>query len=443
MKKITIFCSLAYGFSMNQQYTVPDGMIERALSQHPTPFHIYDLKTFQANTRVLNESMSAADVSGYQNYFAVKALPNPHILRELVAMGHGLDCSSLAELTLAEQLGVSGEQIMFTSNNTSLAEFEKAHELGAIINFDDASYVDTYLEHVGVPHIACCRYNPGNLSVDSEEVQRIIGKPADAKYGMSRVAAIESYQKLKAVGVESFGLHAMLLSNNLSWSNHAEIARVLFELAVDISQEVGIELSFINLGGGIGVSYHPDDEKFDYQSFATDVKAQYEKSGLDAIGSPRIVMENGRSISGTAGWLVTKVQNLKQSYKKYVGVDASMADLMRPGMYGAYHHISLLGDEGTRLQQTVDVVGSLCENNDKFAIDRLLPELRIDDYIVIHCTGAHGQTMGFNYNGRLRSAELLNDEDGDIQLIRRAETLDDLFATIVPFANINVRENTT
>ena len=417
---------------MSNNYNFPTEAIRRALDKHPTPFHIYDVNTLASNTSRLYEAMSRAGVSNFQNYFAVKALPNPHILKKLISFGHGLDCSSIAELELAQMIGVNGEQIMFTSNNTTLEEFEKARSLGAIINFDDETLVDLYLDNLAPPEIACCRYNPGDLAVDSEEVQRIIGRPSEAKYGMDRESIMRSYQKLKQAGIKKFGLHAMLLSNNLSWMNHAEIARVMFELACDIAEEVGIEVSFINLGGGIGVAYKPEDQEFNYQDFAEAVAAQYRSSDLAKIGSPRIVMENGRSVAASAGWLVTSVQNFKHTHKDYVGVDASMSDLMRPGMYGAYHHISLLEDESERNSKRVDVIGSLCENNDKFAIDRYLPELRLGDHLIIHHTGAHGHAMGFNYNGRLRSKELLIDESGDIQLIRRGETLEDLFATIVP-----------
>lgn len=417
---------------MATEFTTPTEMISRACEQFATPFHLYDVASMRRNTERLYGAMSQAGVPGFMNYFAVKALPNPHVLQELAAMGHGFDCSSAAELSLAEMIGVSGERVMFTSNNTTDEEFKEAVRLGAIINFDDESYVTRFLANIGVPEIACCRYNPGDLAVGSEEVQRIIGKPSDAKFGMGRDAIIRSYKALKSAGVERFGLHTMLLSNNLSWRDHARIAGVMFRMAREIAEEVGITFEFINLGGGIGVGYHPNDEEFDYEEYARIIRSEYDNQQFETAGRPRIVMENGRSITATAGWLVTSVQNLKHSHKEYVGVDASMANLMRPAMYGAYHHITLLGDDGSRPQKTVDIVGALCENNDKFAIDRLLPELRIGDKLVIHTTGAHGHAMGFNYNGRLRSAELLYDEDGSIRCIRRAETLEDLFRTLAP-----------
>lgn len=408
------------------------GTVESAASKFTTPFHIYDTAAMTSATNRVYGAMERAGVPGFHNYFAVKALPNPHVLRYLVSLGHGLDCSSLAELALAEQIGVRGDQIMFTSNNTSDEEFAAAHRLNAIINFDDDMYVGRYLKKFGSPLFGCARFNPGEAFTSTNGKDNMLrGNPADQKYGMSREQLVATYRQLKEAGTKKFGLHAMLLSNNRSWENHAEVAHVLFEAAREIAQEVGIEFSCINLGGGIGVSYTPEDEEFDYESFARAVMQSYQKAGLDECGSPRIVMENGRAITASAGWLVTRVQNVKHSYKTYVGVDASMADLMRPGMYGAYHHISLLGDDGTRKREKVDVVGALCENNDKFAIGRDLPRLEVGDILAVHTTGAHGHAMGFNYNGRLRSAELLA-HNGEIKLIRRAETLGDLFATIVP-----------
>ncbi len=412
-------------------FTIPRA-VTLALDLVPTPFHVYDASVIAANASRLIGAMERAGVKGFQNYFAVKALPNPHVLRELVAMGQGLDCSSVAELVLAEQVGVHGDQIMFTSNNTSDEEFVRAHALGAIINFDDELYVDRYIELLGAPVYGCGRFNPGELFTSTNGKDNMLrGNPADQKYGMARQQLVETYTKLKAAGTERFGLHAMLLSNNRSWQNHAEVARLLFAAAKDIAEEVGIEFSFINLGGGIGVPYAPGDEAFDYDAFARAVAEAYETAGLESCGAPRIIMENGRAITASAGCLVTRVQNVKRSYKTYIGVDASMANLMRPGMYGAYHHISLLDDDGSRDHEVVDVVGALCENNDKFAVDRELPVLSRGDVLVIHTTGAHGHAMGFNYNGRLRSAEVLV-SGTRARLIRRAETLDDLFVTITP-----------
>ncbi len=408
------------------------GSVETATTHFPTPFHIYDAAAMSRASEQLYEAMEKAAVPGFQNFFAVKALPNPHVLRELVALGHGLDCSSLAELALAKQVGVNGEKVMFTSNNTSDEEFAAAHELGAIINFDDVIYAERYIERLGAPAFACGRFNPGELFTSTNGKDNMLrGNPAEQKYGMSREQLAETYRQLKAAGTTRFGLHAMLLSNNRLWENHAAVAKLLFQTAREIAEEVGIEFSSINLGGGIGVVYSPDDEAFDYEAFASAVAEAHEAAGLEACGSPRVVMENGRAITASAGWLVTRVQNVKRSYKTYIGVDASMANLMRPGMYGAYHHISLIGDNGSRESELVDVVGALCENNDKFAVDRELPELKVGDMLAIHTTGAHGHAMGFNYNGRLRSAEVLA-KNGELKLIRRAETLDDLFAAITP-----------
>lgn len=409
----------------------PEVAIERALRDYPTPFYLYDTQQLQANHALLTESMDAAGVRGFKNFFAVKALPNPHILQRLVAMGQGFDCSSLAELELANQVGARGADIMFTSNNTTDEEFARAHELGAIINFDALRYVERYVDHVGVPEIASCRYNPGELVFGAPEIQKLIGAPAESKFGMSRERLLQSYQLLKEKGVTRFGLHTMLLSNNLSWQHHSEIAHTMFMLAAEVSRELDITFEFINLGGGIGVAYRPEDEPFEYDRFAEALQSAYQCAGLNDLGMPAVYMENGRCISASTGWLVTTVQNVKESYKKYIGVDASMADLMRPGMYGAYHHVSLLGDDSTKECEIVDIVGSLCENNDKFARDRQLPLLHVGDVIVIHSAGAHGHSMGFNYNGRLRHAELLH-ENGKLALIRRAETLDDLFRTIMP-----------
>ena len=423
--------------SMNTRFTAPEDAIKEALERYETPFYLYDEHAMRQKTDLLYGEMRNKGFDSFMNFYAVKALPNPHVLRALVAMGHGLDCSSLAELLLAEQIGATGELIMFTSSNTRVGDFVKAHELGAIINFDDPIYVDSYLKEVGVPRIACCRFNPGNAFSNSEESSNMLrGNPSEQKYGMDRAALLECYKDLRDAGVQRFGLHTMLLSNNLSWQNHAEVARIMFELAVYISKELSISFEFINLGGGIGVAYRPNDSEFDLAAFSDDINESYTNAGLSEYGSPRIVMENGRFITASAGWLVTSVRNIKRSHKTYVGVDASMADLMRPGMYGAYHHISLVGAEEDRGEETVDIVGSLCENNDKFAVDRTLPALRSGDVLIIHTAGAHGHAMGFNYNGILRSAEYLHHEDDSLTCIRRAETYEDLFATIAPLERV-------
>lgn len=404
--------------------------IDRLAHSFPTPFYLYDEVRIRANARNFKEVMKRAGLNNFINYFAVKALPNPHILRILKEEGMGVDCSSLAELKLAQMCGFSDDQIVFTSNNTTLKEFEAAQKLDAIINFDDLSLVGPFLSNIGQPQVASARYNPGNISFEGIN-QAIIGKPSEAKYGMTKPQIIQAYKTLKTAGVKRFGLHTMLLSNELDYKNHERIADLLFELAVDITKQTGVQLEFINLGGGIGVPYNLTDKAFDIESFATAIKKLYKKYKLEAIGAPRIVMENGRYITADAGYLITKVINLKDTHKIYVGVDATMANLMRPGMYGAYHHITVLGKGNSKSAQKVDVVGSLCENNDKFAIDRFLPKVGIGDYLVIHTTGAHGHAMGFQYNGKLRSAELLLHPDKSVKLIRRAETLDDYFATLV------------
>ena len=373
--------------------------------------------------------MRLAGVPSFRNYFAVKALPNPAVVRLLAKEGMGVDCSSLAELAIAEMCGLRGDDIMFTSNNTTDEEFAYAIRLGAIINFDDVRLVRKYRMHHEAPRVACCRFNPGDLEFGGLN-EELIGSPREAKYGMSLADMIESYRLLKEAGVTQFGLHAMLLSNELDFHKHQRIAEALFSAARQVAEEVGITFQFINLGGGIGVPYRPSDQPFALESFATMLAKIYHEAGLDKIGAPAIVMENGRYVTAEAGWLVTKVINEKRTHKHYIGVDASMSDLMRPGMYRAYHHITVLGREDEPADQAVDVVGSLCENNDKFAIDRLLPSVAEDDMLVIHTTGAHGQAMGFQYNGRLRHAELLRRSDGSIEMIRRAETLDDYFATL-------------
>lgn len=397
--------------------------------QHPTPFHLYDEARMRQRARYLQVTMASAGVPGFRNYFAVKALPNPVVVGLLAEEGMGVDCSSMAELAIAEMCGLTGDDIMFTSNNTTDEEFAYAASLGAIINFDDVSLVRKYLARHGAPRVACCRFNPGDLEFGGVN-EELIGSPREAKYGMPLEDILESYRLLKGAGVTQFGLHTMLLSNELDFHKHQLIAEKLFAAARRVASEVGISFQFINLGGGIGVPYRPSEQAFELESFAAMLSKIYHEAGLENIGAPAIVMENGRYATAEAGWLVTKVINEKRTHKQYVGVDASMSDLMRPGMYRAYHHISVLGKENQPAELTVDVVGSLCENNDKFAIDRALPAVAEGDLLVIHTTGAHGQSMGFQYNGRLRHAELLRRSDGSVDMIRRAETLDDYFATL-------------
>ncbi|MCD4822757.1 MAG: diaminopimelate decarboxylase [Methanococcoides sp.] len=393
--------------------------------QFPTPFHIYDEKAIIANARKLKDAFSI--VEGFQEFFAVKALPNPYILKLLKKEGFGADCSSLPELLLAEKTGIVGEGIMFSSNDTPAEEFVKAKELGAIINLDDISHIEFLEKEAGLPELVCFRFNPGPLKGGNA----FIGNPEEAKYGFTKEQLFEGYRILKEKGVKRFGLHTMVASNELEPSYFVETAKLLFEVIVEISKELDIRFDFVNLGGGIGIPYRPDQKAVPYDVIAKGVRDEYEKSikanGLDPL---KIYLECGRTITGPYGYLVTEVRHLKHIYKDYVGTDACMANLMRPGLYGSYHHITVLGKENEPEDHLYDVTGSLCENNDKFAIDRMLPEIERGDLLVIHDSGAHGHAMGFNYNGKLRSAELMLREDKSVVLIRRAETIEDHFATL-------------
>jgi diaminopimelate decarboxylase len=398
---------------------------EKIAAEFPTPFHIYDERAMRVNARELRRAFSVFD--GFINYFAVKALPNPYILAILKAEGFGADCSSLSELLLAERVGITGEAIMFTSNDTPAEEFREARRLGAVINLDDISHIDSLERACGIPELVSCRYNPGPL----KEGNAIIGKPEEAKFGFTRDQLFAGYARLKAKGATRFGLHTMVASNELDPAYFVETARLLFELAVEIRQRLGIRMELVNLGGGVGIPYRPDQEPVPYDRVAAGIRQAYGdlivRNGLHSV---RLAMECGRVVTGPYGWLVTRVIHLKETYRRYVGTDASMANLMRPGMYGAYHHITVLGKESAAATATYDVTGSLCENNDKFAIQRSLPEIAVGDLLAIHDTGAHGWAMGFNYNGKLRSAELLLREDGSVRLIRRAETVEDYFRTL-------------
>lgn len=399
--------------------------LEMIIKKYPTPFHIYDECGIREQARRLTEAF--AWVPGFKEYFAVKATPNPHLLSILREEGFGADCSSLPELLLAERAGIVGENIMFTSNDTPANEFQKAIVLGAIINLDDISHIP-YLEAcAGIPELICFRYNPGPL----KKGNAIIGSPEEAKYGLTREQLFEAYRIMKEKGVKRFGLHTMVASNELDPSYFIETAKLLFERVVELSREVGIGFEFINIGGGIGIPYRPEQEPVDLNRVSQGIRRWYQElivaGGLDPL---KIVMENGRMITGPHGYLVTTVLHQKAIYKNYAGVDACMANLMRPGMYGAYHHITVVGKETWPLDKVYDVTGSLCENNDKFAIDRKLPLIAIGDRLVIHDAGAHGHAMGFNYNGKLRSAELLLRPDGSVVMIRRAETVEDYFATL-------------
>jgi diaminopimelate decarboxylase len=399
--------------------------LEKIEKDCPTPFHIYDARAIQENARSLNEVFSWHP--GFKEFFAVKATPNPHILKMLKAEGFGADCSSMAELVLAEKSGITGEDIMFSSNETPIEEYRKAKELGAVINIDDISHIDYIHEAIGLPELISFRYNPGPL----REGNAIIGNPEEAKYGFTREQLFTGYRMLVERGVKRFGLHTMVASNELNPRYFVDTAVMLFELVVEINRELGIQIEFINIGGGIGIPYRPEQSPVDLQRVSRDIEQKYNEiilgNGLDPI---KLYMEAGRIITGPYGYLVTRAVHKKEIYKNYIALNASMANLMRPGMYGAYHHITVPGKEGRPHDTVYDVVGSLCENNDKFAIDRELPQIDIGDFVVIHDCGAHGHAMGFNYNGKLRSAELLMHGDGSVEQIRRAETLDDYFATL-------------
>jgi diaminopimelate decarboxylase len=395
------------------------------IKQYPTPFHIYDEKAMRENARKLVKAFSWAP--GFKEFFAVKAAPNPYLMKLLKEEGFGADCSSLTELMLAGKTGITGEDIMFSSNDTPPNEFVLAREMGAVINLDDISHIDYLEQHAGLPELLSFRYNPGPL----KEGNVIIGKPEEAKYGFTREQIIEGYKRIKAKGVKRFGLHTMVASNELDNDYFIETAEMLFGLVREVHEKCGIAIEFVNLGGGFGIPYKPEDTPIDLEYISSGIRSRY---GSMIAGTPcdplKIFMESGRLITGPYGYLVSTVLHRKSTYKEYVGLDACMANLMRPALYGAYHHITVMGKEDRERTETYDVTGSLCENNDKFAIDRKLPEIDRGDIVVIHDAGAHGHAMGFNYNGKLRSAELLLKEDGSVVQIRRAETPEDYFATL-------------
>ncbi len=393
--------------------------------EHKTPFYIYDEEAIRANARKLLKAFSWNP--GFKEYFAVKASPNPSLMEILKEEGFGMDCSSLPELLLAESIGLTGENIMFTSNDTPAEEFVKARELGAVINLDDISHIDFLDKCAGMPELICFRYNPGALKGGNA----IIGNPEDAKYGFTRAQLSEGFRRVRERGVQRFGLHTMVASNELNAQYFVETAEILFDVMMEIASELGITFEFVNLGGGIGIPYKPGEKPVDLELVAAGVQRAYKSKIIDK-GHPELnlYMECGRMITGPYGYLVSKVRHIKETYKLYAGLDACMANLMRPALYGAYHHISVPAKLDAPSDTMYDVTGSLCENNDKFAIDRMLPQLQPGDLIVIHDTGAHGHAMGFQYNGKLRSAELLLRENRSVDLIRRAETIDDYFATL-------------
>jgi diaminopimelate decarboxylase len=410
---------------MAKRLPFSDTQLARIAEEFPTPFHIYDERAILENARALKAAFQWNP--GFKEYFAVKATPNPYILKILKNEGFGTDCSSLPELLLSEKVGIVGEEIMFSSNDTPEEEYVLAKRLGAIINLDDLSHLD-YLEKVaGLPELICFRYNPGPL----KEGNVIIGKPEEAKYGCTKTQLLEGYKRARDKGVKRFGIHTMVASNELQETYFAETAEILFTLVREISKELGITFEFVNLGGGVGIPYKPDQEAVDLQRVGEHVRRHYEKIVIGSgLGPLKIFWEVGRVITGPYGYLVAHVRHIKDTYKKFAGLNACMADLMRPAIYGAYHHITVIGKQDAPHDVTYDVTGSLCENNDKFAIDRELPALTPGDLLVIHDTGAHGYAMGFNYNGKLRSAELLLREDGTVVQIRRQETVEDYFSTL-------------
>lgn len=399
--------------------------LKEITKKHPTPFHIYDEKGIRENARKLHKAF--AWNKGFKQYFAVKATPNPFIINILKDEGCGVDCSSMTELMLSEALGFTGTDIMFSSNATPAEEFVKAKDLNAIINLDDYTHIDFLEKTAGIPELICCRYNPGGVF---KTANGIMDHPAEAKYGFTKEQMIEGFKRLKAKGAKHFGIHAFLASNTVSNEYYPTLAGILFELAVELRDKTGAEIKFINLSGGVGIPYKPDQEPNDIMAIGEGVRQAYEKILVPAgMGEVAIFTELGRYMLAPYGHLVATAIHEKHIYKEYIGLDACAVNLMRPAMYGAYHHITVMGKEDAPCDHKYDITGSLCENNDKFAIDRMLPKIDIGDLLVIHDTGAHGYAMGYNYNGKLRSAELLLREDGSVELIRRAETPKDYFAT--------------
>ncbi|MGN1114614.1 MAG: diaminopimelate decarboxylase [Oscillospiraceae bacterium] len=398
---------------------------DEIIKTYPTPFHIYDEKGIRENARRIKDAFSWN--KGFKEYFAVKATPNPFILKILKEEGCGVDCSSLTELMMSEACGFTGEDIMFSSNDTPAEDFKLAKELNAYINLDDITHIEFLEKTCGLPETVCCRYNPGgHFSVETT----IMDNPGEAKYGFTHEQFFEGFKILKEKGVKEFGIHSFLASNTVSNNYYPKLARILFQLAVDLKEQLGVHIKFINLSGGVGVPYEPDKEPNDIYAIAEGVHKAYDEILVPAgMGDVAIFTEMGRYMLAPYGHLVTKCIHQKHIHKEYIGVDANACNLMRPAMYGAYHHITVLGKENEPCDHKYDVTGNLCENNDKFAVDRMLPKIDIGDILVIHDTGAHGFSMGYNYNGRLRSAEILLKEDGSTQLIRRAETPSDYFRT--------------
>lgn len=411
---------------MSKKAFVTKEQIEEIVKTYPTPFHIYDEKGIRENAQALKEAFSWN--KGFKEYFAVKATPNPFLIQILREYGCGCDCSSLTELMLSSAMGVEGKDIMFSSNDTPAEEFAYAAKMGATINLDDITHIEFLEKTIGkLPETISCRYNPGGLFKITTD---IMDNPGDAKYGFTTEQLFEGFRILKEKGVKHFGIHAFLASNTVTNEYYPTLAKTLFEVAVKLKEETGADIRFINLSGGIGIPYRPEQEPNDIRTIGEGVRKVYEEVLVPAgMGDVAIYTELGRFMMGPYGHLVVKAIHEKHTHKEYIGVDACAVNLMRPAMYGAYHHVTVLGKEDAPCDHKYDITGSLCENNDKFAVDRMLPEIEMGDYLVIHDTGAHGFSMGYNYNGKLKSAELLLKEDGSVQLIRRAETPKDYFAT--------------
>ena len=412
---------------MSSSFPLSKAQLDDLISKFPTPFYLYDEKAIRENMQKFTKAFSIFPV--FREHFAVKACPNPYILKILAQEGCGADCSSLPELILSKKSGILGKKVIFTSNETPAEEYKYAYENGNIINLDDFTHIEYLKNAIGkLPDTICFRYNPGN---NKQGCNSIIGKPEEAKYGLTREQIIQAYKICKEEGVKHFGLHTMVASNELNPDFFIDTAKLLFELCAEIKEKTGVRIEFVDLGGGIGIPYRLEQKAVDYDYVAKGIKNEYDKILIPANLDPmEIYWECGRPITGPYGWLITTAIHEKHIYREYIAVDSCMADLMRPGMYGAYHEITVSGKENEPKTQVYDVVGSLCENCDKFAVQRSLPKIEMGDHIIIHDAGAHGRAMGFNYNGKLRCGEILMRQDGSFKQIRRRETIDDLFATL-------------
>ena len=414
---------------MSDNFPLNNEQLKELVKKFPTPFYLYDEKAIRQNMREFTKAFSIFPL--FREHFAVKACPNPYILKILASEGCGADCSSAPELMLSEMSGIKADHVIFTSNETPASEYQLAYKQGNIINLDDITHIEYLKNALGgkLPETICFRYNPGSLKQGG--VNAIIGKPEEAKYGLTREQILEAYAICKKEGVKHFGLHTMVASNELNPDSFAETAKILFELCVELKEKVGVRIEFTDLGGGLGIPYKPDQKKVDYNEVAQKIRALYDQiivpAGLDPLG---IYWECGRPITGPYGWLVSTAIHEKHIYRDYIALDSCMADLMRPGMYGAYHEVTVSGKENAPKTEVYDVVGSLCENCDKFAVQRPLPKIDMGDLVIVHDAGAHGRAMGFNYNGKLRAGEILMREDGSYKEIRRRETVEDLFATL-------------